>query len=127
MTGEGVSIIGHHPSHHGLNEGKEMDKRKHHGCVSMINSRSVILMLYFLSAAVIARGVSQIHFSGAVIESGCWHEPGTVEILCQKKNTVEHHLIVENLTTTISSHNVTVEQHYLDEDKLLTVFRIIYD
>lgn len=94
----------------------------------MIKSRlgtPALLMAFALAAH--ARDVSQMHFSGAVIESGCWHEPGTIEIICQRTGIAQHHIVVENLLTESPSHNVTIERRYLDENKQLTVLRIIYD
>jgi type 1 fimbria pilin len=84
-----------------------------------------LLILYVI--AVQAQRTGNIHFSGAVIESGCWHEPGTIEIICQRKGIAEHHVIADNLVTEIPGHNVTIEPYYLDEDKQLTVLRVIYD
>ena len=94
----------------------------------MIKSKhSVPALLILFAIAAHGRGGSQMHFSGAVIESGCWHEQGTIEIICQRTGIAEHHIVVENLRTEIPAHNVTIERRYLDENKQLTVLRVIYD
>ncbi len=68
-----------------------------------------------------------IHFMGSVVEAGCWNDVGTLEIQCHNKEGVERYIIVENIITPISSPHATVKRDYLDEDKQLTVLRIVYD
>ncbi|WP_312951744.1 hypothetical protein [Superficieibacter sp.] len=81
--------------------------------------------LWLPSGLLCAAG--QLDFRGSVIESGCWHESNLPMVLCQKRNTIERHIIIENLNTTISSPSATVEQVWLDDDKQITLLRIIYD
>ncbi len=95
-----------------------------------MNIRLLTSGVLFFSLCALADDASadgQLNFKGAVIESGCWHESSLPMILCQKRNTIERHIIIENLSTSITSPNATVEQTFLDEDKQLTLLRIIYD
>lgn len=88
-------------------------------------SAILFLSLYDLSFLACAEGM--VNFRGAVIESGCWHESRMPMILCQKKNTIERHILIENLTANITSPNATLEKIILNEDKQLTLIRIVYD
>lgn len=96
----------------------------------MINNKPLASVLFFFSLCIVSKIASaegNFYFRGAVIESGCWHESSLPMILCQKKNKIERHILIENLSTSITSPNATIEHMYLDEDKQLTLLRIIYD
>lgn len=90
-----------------------------------VASAILFFSLYDLSFLACAEGL--VNFRGAVIESGCWHESRLPMILCQKKSKIERHILIENLTTTITSPNATLEKIILNEDKQLTLIRIVYD
>ncbi|ECG8588597.1 hypothetical protein FNI11_02255 [Salmonella enterica subsp. salamae] len=86
-----------------------------------------VLLLSFIVYEGKAEPTAQIHFIGSVVEAGCWNDVGTLEIQCHKKDGIERYIIVENLATPIASPHAVVNQRYLDEDKQLTLLRIVYD
>lgn len=74
-----------------------------------------------------AQAASQLRFQGTVVEAGCWNETGVLEVRCHRQDGIERHIIVENIATAIPSPHAVVESRYLDENKRLTLLRIIYD
>ncbi|HCL1599339.1 TPA: hypothetical protein N1373_003543 [Salmonella enterica subsp. enterica serovar Bredeney] len=86
-----------------------------------------VILLSFIVHEGTAKPTAQIHFMGSVVEAGCWNDVGTLEIQCHNKQGVERYIVVENIITPISSPHATVKRDYLDEDKQLTVLRIVYD
>ncbi|HAT1653783.1 TPA: hypothetical protein NEF91_003001 [Klebsiella oxytoca] len=87
---------------------------------------ALVLPLWFIGCACLASG-GQLQFSGSVITAACWNETGTSDILCQCQDRLERHITVENLIVPISSPYATIEKSYLDEDKQLTLLRVVYD
>lgn len=87
---------------------------------------AVLLPLFFIGCALAAFG-GQLRFTGSVVMAGCWNEAGTSEILCHRQDGVERHVTVENLIVPMSAPHATIEKSYLDEDKQLTLLRVVYD
>lgn len=85
---------------------------------------SLLLLLFDGSSAAV---MGKIAFSGSVVEMGCWNDTQVLEIQCHRQDTVTRHVIVENMTTPIVEPYAAVETQYLDEDKQLTLLRIVYD
>ncbi|ECJ2544116.1 hypothetical protein FNN75_04170 [Salmonella enterica subsp. arizonae] len=89
------------------------------------------VMLMILLSFIVHEGrtkpTAQIHFMGSVVEAGCWNDVGTLEIQCHNKEGIERYIIFEHIVTPILSPHAMVKQDYLDEDKQLTVLRIVYD
>lgn len=88
---------------------------------------TVLILLLPWACTTGAAAIGNIVFSGSVVEMGCWNETDALEILCHRHDSVERHVIVENLTTPIAQPYASVETYYLDEDKQLTLLRIVYD
>ncbi|MDU9366679.1 hypothetical protein [Klebsiella sp. 141203] len=81
----------------------------------------------FAIGGVQAHSAGNIHFFGNVVTESCWNETESSEILCQRADRIERHVIVENITTSLASAYATVEKSYLDADKQLTLLRVVYD
>lgn len=94
-------------------------------CVHWVMA-TVLLPLLFTDCALAASG-GQLQFSGSVITAACWNETGTADILCHRQDRVERYITVENLTVTMASPYATIEKFLLDEEKQLTLLRIVYD
>ncbi len=86
---------------------------------------AVILLLASSGAQALSAGT--IQFFGNVVTESCWNETESSEILCQRADRIERHAIVENITTSLAAPHATVEKSYLDEDKQLTLLRVVYD
>jgi type 1 fimbria pilin len=84
-------------------------------------------MSLFASSGAQARPVGTIQFFGNVVTESCWNETESSEIACQRADRIERHVIVENMTTSLAAAHATVEKSYLDEDKQLTLLRVVYD
>lgn len=87
---------------------------------------TVVMPLFFIGCALAASG-GQLRFSGSVVTAGCWNEMGTSDILCHREDRVERHITVENLVVPTTSPHASIEKNYLDEDKQLTLLRVVYD
>ncbi len=88
---------------------------------------SGIFLVVCCYASRFATAGGNFYFKGAVVKSGCWQETSLPMIMCQRKNKLERHIIIENLNTAITSPNATIQKKFLDEDKQLTLLLVVYD
>ena len=87
---------------------------------------SMLVVLFLMGEGAMASS-GAIAFSGSVVTMGCWNETEALELLCHRKDSVARHIIVKNITTSIAEPYALAEAEYLDEDKQLTLLRIVYD
>jgi len=94
--------------------------------INIVRCGALMLPLFLLTGTSAAM-MGSIAFSGSVVEMGCWNDTQALEIQCHRQDVVTRHIIVENMTTPIAEPYAAVETQYLDEDKQLTLLRIVYD